>query len=162
MKKTYLIIFTILFLFISNNYSDAQVDSTKEKFVNRIRKVLKEKLIEKLEFDEQTADKYVELYYIAADETVELNEQRMKTFRYLEKNPEAEDIDQKLDELIEIDIKIADLRKDFLLGIKEILTTKQTAQAVVFQNKFNRFLREQINKFKKDMKKRPKRKKDRN
>jgi hypothetical protein len=161
MKKTYLIIFTILFLLISNNYSDAQVDSTKGQFVDRIRKVLKEKLIEKLEFDEQTADKYVELYYIAADETIKLNEQRMKTFRYLENNPEAEDIDQKVDELIEIDIKIAGLRKDFLLGIKEILTTKQTAQAVVFQNKFNRFLREQINKFKKDRQKTPKRKKGR-
>ena len=88
---------------MSNNYSDAQVDSTKEKFVNRIRKVLKEKLIEKLEFDEQTADKYLELYYVAADETVKLNEQRMKTYRYLEKNPDAADIDQKLDELIEIE-----------------------------------------------------------
>jgi len=162
MKKTYLIIFTILFLLMSNNYSDAQVDSTKEKFVNRIRKVLKEKLIEKLEFDEQTADKYLELYYVAADETVKLNEQRMKTYRYLEKNPDAADIDQKLDELIEIESKLVDIRKDFLLSIKEILTTKQTAQAVVFQNKFNRFLRDQINKFKKDRKKRPKKKLDRN
>ncbi len=147
---------------MSNNYSDAQVDSTKEKFVNRIRKVLKEKLIEKLEFDEQTADKYLELYYVAADETVKLNEQRMKTYRYLEKNPDAADIDQKLDELIEIESKLVDIRKDFLLSIKEILTTKQTAQAVVFQNKFNRFLRDQINKFKKDRKKRPKKKLDRN
>lgn len=161
MKKTYLIIFTILFLLMSNNYSDAQVDSTKGQFVNRIRKVLKEKLIEKLELDEQTADKYVELYYVAADETVKLNEQRFKTYKYLEDNPEASDIDQKLDELIEVDSKLTDTRKDFLLGIKEILTTKQTAQAVVFQNKFNRFLREQINKFKKDRKKEPKRKKGR-
>lgn len=123
--------------------------------------MLKEKLIEKLELDEQTADKYVELYYIAADETIKLNEQRMKAYRYLENNPEAADVDQKLDELIEIETKLTDIKKDFLLGIKEILTTKQTAQAVVFQNKFNRFLREQINKFKKDRQKTPKRKKGR-
>jgi len=159
MKKIINISLKLLFLIVLQNFSYAQDDDPKY-FRRRIRKVVIERFIEKLQIDEQTAEIVVDLETKNRNEIGKLNKQRFSIYKYFEDNPEAEDAEQKLDELIDIENKITEQRKNLLIDLKQILTPQQIAQALVFQMKFTKFLREQIEKHKKDRKRNPKRKFD--
>lgn len=159
MKKLFNITLTLLLIIVLHNFSYAQNDDPKD-FKERIRKVMKEKIMEKLQLDEQTAEEVIELASKSREEIAKLNKQRLSIYKYFEDNPEAEDIEQKLDELIDIETKITEHRENLLIDLKQILTPQQIAQALVFQVKFTKFLREQIEKHKKDRKRNPKRKFD--
>lgn len=158
MKKFYNITLTLILIFALYNFSYAQDDP--KDFRERIRKVAIERLSEKLQIDEQTAETVVDLETKSRNEIGKLNKQRLSIYKYLEDNPEAEDAEQKLDELIDIEYKITEHREKLLTDLKLILTPQQIAQALVFQIKFTKYLREQIEKHKKDRKRNPKRKFD--
>ena len=159
MKKLFNITLTLLLIIVLHNFSFAQNDDPKD-FKERIRKVAKEKIMEKLQLDEQTAEEVIELATKSREEIAKLNKQRLSIYKYFEDNPEAEDIEQKLDELIDIEVKITEHREKLLTDLKQILTSQQIAQALVFQLKFTKYLREQIEKHKKNRERNPKRKFD--
>ena len=159
MKKLFNITLTLLLIVLLHNFSYAQDDDPKD-FKERILKVVKEKLIEKLQIDEETAETVVDLETKSRNEISKLNKQRFSIYKYFEDNPEAEDIEQKLDELIDIEVKITEHREKLLTDLKQILTSQQIAQALVFQLKFTKYLREQIEKHKKNRERNPKRKFD--
>ncbi len=159
MKNIFNITLTLFLIFALHNFSYAQDDDPKD-FKERIRKVMKEKIMEKLQLDEQTAEEVIELASKNREEITILNKQRLSIYKYFEDNPEAEDTEQKLDELIDIEYKITEHREKLLTDLKKILTSQQIAQALVFQVKFTKFLKEQIEKHKKDGKRKPKRKFD--
>lgn len=153
------IILLILFLSIVSGAGtsfaqpkDGKFDGKDDRkdFREKIQKLRKEKLIEKLNISETTADKVFEMEGNMVDEIRGYQKEKRETFKEIESNPDATDIDSKLNRILDLDIKVAETKKNYYTNLKEILTPKQIAEAMVLQMKFNKKLREQ---FKKNRKK---------
>lgn len=122
----------------------------RKDFREKIQKLRKEKLIEKLNISETTADKVFEMEGSMVDEIREYQKEKRETFKEIENNPDATDIDSKLNRILDLDIKTAEAKKSYYTNLKEILTPKQIAEAMVLQMKFNKKLREQFKKKRKN------------
>jgi predicted patatin/cPLA2 family phospholipase len=60
--------------------------------------------------------------------------------KYIEDNTDALDISQKMDDLLNIQTKIIDARRDYIEKAKKILTPQQLAKAIVFQKKLRKIM----------------------
>jgi len=139
MKKTILIV--ILFVIsVSAAYSQPK------KMNDELKKIRKEKFIESVSVDEATADKYFDLFDDNFSAIMKLSKQKKDNLEYVEKNNDASDVTAKLDEILEIDSKILEKKKELYSQLKTFLTAKQLAQTVVFQVKFTRELKAEIEK----------------
>ena len=131
----YIAILSFLTAFISTD-AYSQRDTTRDKF----KKIVKEKLKEKLQIDDNTIDEYIRLYTTHRKAINELAKQRKDVLDYIENNLDASDLSQKIDEVLSIDAKMVDLRKDFIISLKNIMTPKQIAQTIIFQKKLLKFM----------------------
>lgn len=118
----------------------------RKDFREKIQKLRKEKLIEKLNISETTADKVFDMEGEMVSEIRGYKEEKREIFKAIENNPDAADIDSKLNRILDLDVIIAETKKNYYSNLKEILTPKQIAQAMVLQMKFNKKLREQFKK----------------
>jgi hypothetical protein len=146
MKNTSYIVFAILIFLLSGTYSFAQNDTSKDGRGKEVRKVIKEKFMEKLYIDEKTTDDYLSLYYNQRKTISDLKKQRRNILNYIEENPGAADISQKIDDMIDTETKINDTRRQFFNEMKKILSPQQIAGAIVFQKEIRKFLKHEINK----------------
>lgn len=141
MKK--LILFIIIaFMFAADSY--AQND--REDFKAKLNKVRKEKFIEKVKVDEATADKYFQVTDVFLKQMKDLSQSQRSLLKSMKDNANAGDIDSKLNQYIENEDKIGNLKKEYYQNLKSFLSSSQTAQAIVFQREFMKKLKDEVDK----------------
>ncbi len=138
--KNLILILTVFVISVSAGYAQPK------KMNEELKKIRKEKFIESVSVDEATADKYFDLFDENFNALMKLSKQKKDNLEYVEKNYDASDVTAKLDEIIEIDSKILEKKKELYFQLKTFLTPKQLAQTVVFQVKFTRELKNEIEK----------------
>lgn len=127
------IIFLIIILVGFSISLKAQEDTTSQNHHSRFNKAIKEKMMEKLNIDEATADKVIRISNEQKKTISGYVKEKKQITKYIEDNPDASDIMNKIDEFISIDDKINKAKKVFIDELKVILTPKQIAQALTFQ-----------------------------
>lgn len=111
----------------------AQEDTSNLSSRQKIRKAIKEKLMNKLEINEETADKFMNLYNEQVKVVKEFNKERKDLMKSIEDNPGAPDVMTKINDLITIEDKITKSKKDFIADLQKFLSPKQIAQVLIFQ-----------------------------
>ncbi len=131
--------------FVQNTY--AQKDSYK--FNDEITKVIKVKLMEKLSVDENTADNYIKITKSFQSSLKNLSSKQRKIYKDIENNLNAPDIASKIEEITDIDIQIANLKKEYYTNLKAIFTPKQIAQSIILQRDLIKKVKSEVDKRKK-------------
>lgn len=127
-------LFFVLFIFFGIILSaGAQEDTSLVNSRRQLKKVIKEKLIEKLNIDNETADKFIKLFNDERKKVSEYTKEKRAIVKYLEDNPDASDAMNKINDMLAVDEKIYKSRKDFIEELKIILTPQQIAKALIFQ-----------------------------
>lgn len=139
-----------IYIFIIFIISFGAVEAQPKKMTEELKKIRKQKYLESVSIDEATADKYFEVFDANFQSIMQYNKQRKDNLEYIEKNLDAADVSAKLEEILDLDGKILEKKKDLYTQLKVFLTPKQLAQSVIFQMKFSRELKKQIDKRKKD------------
>lgn len=141
--KNFILIVTIFIL------SFSAVEAQPKKMTDELKKIRKEKYLENVSVDDATADKYFEIFDENFLSLRKLNKQKKDNMEYIENNVEASDISAKIDEILDIESKILEKKRDMFVQLKTFLTPKQIAQSIIFQVKFTKELKNQIDKRKK-------------
>jgi Spy/CpxP family protein refolding chaperone len=126
-------LFCLLIILFFSSLIRAQEDSALINSRKQLKKVIKEKLIQKLDINEETADKFIKLFNEERKTVGEYSKEKRNIMKYLEDNPDSKDAMDKINELLAIDDKISKSRKDFIEELKKILTPQQIAKALIFQ-----------------------------
>jgi ribonuclease HII len=142
MKKIILVHIILSIIFIAFNLSFAQIDTTTGDS-KEIRKIIKEKLMQKLETDEKTINTYLVIYSEYRKKINELNKQKEILNKYIEENSDAADISQKMDLLLDMLTKITDARKEYVDKARKVLTPQQLAKAIVFQKNLRKLMQKE-------------------
>ncbi|MEO6694044.1 MAG: hypothetical protein ABIY50_12820 [Ignavibacteria bacterium] len=142
--KNFTGIFLILFLF-NAGFSIAQRDGKKNNS-DDLDKVLKQKVMDKLSFDESAADMFISAYKDNNKQMRLINKERKEIMESIELDPGASDIESKLDKMVEVDTKMAELRKNFFIQLKTFLTPQQIAKTLILRKNFHKELRKQMGK----------------
>ena len=135
---------TLVVFFITGGNAYSQHDSLNRNDGKKFKKAVKEKFMEKLSIDEQTADKYFEMYRAHRKSVSDLHKKRSDLLKSLEENIESPDLSTKLDEIVNIDLLIAQKKVDFYESSKKILTPKQIVQSLQFQKEFGKFVKKEM------------------
>lgn len=147
MKNFNLFIIAITLILFTGTNAFSQRDSSQSN--SKLKKVVKEKLMEKVGIDESTADKLIEITAENRKSMKELQKKRRDLAEYVLENPNNSDVGSKLDELYEIENKIHKTRSDHYLNLKSFLTPKQIALSMSFQKDLMKFMKKEIDKKKK-------------
>jgi hypothetical protein len=138
----------IIFLFFSNNafpQREFRDDPPREE-INKLRK---EKLMEKLQIDESTANKFFELFDKNMTKLRSLNREKRVLLAGIEKDLDSPDLEKKLDRLMNIDLEMDNERRAYINELKKILTVKQIVQSIILQRNFTKELRKEVDRHKK-------------
>ncbi len=135
------ILIVIIFI-VSFSAANAQ----PKKMTDELKKIRKEKYLENVSVDDATADRYFELFDENFLAVKKLSKQKKENMEYIEKNIEAADVSSRIEEILDIDSKIVEKKKDLYTQLKTFLSPKQIAQSIIFQLKFNKELKNQIDK----------------
>ena len=146
MVKKLFIAGCLVMILITGGNAFSQQDSSKPRDGKKFKKAIKEKFMEKLSIDEQTADKYLELYNAHRKSIAELNKKRFDLMKGLEENIDSPDLNTKLDEIVNIEVQIAQKKQDFYENAKKILTPKQIVQSLQFQKDLGKFVKKEMHK----------------
>ena len=107
MNKLKIFTFAIIILAVCSSGLYAQRDSSGRK----LKKVIREKLVEKIGIDETTADKVITLQVKHRKEIKELRKLQADYLKDITDNPESQDISSKLDAFVDCDNKIYQKRR---------------------------------------------------
>lgn len=144
MKKLIYFFIIVLFGFISSADSYAQND--RDDFKQKLDKIRKDKFIEKIKVDDATADRYFQVTNTFMETMKDLNQSQRRLMKSIEDNPDASDIESKLNQFIENEAKIGNVKKEYYESLKTFLTPKQVAQTIVFQRQFMKKLKNEVDK----------------
>lgn len=133
---------------ISNAQFEKKNDNDKRQFRMQIDTLMKQKLMEKLDMSESTADKYVSAFRENNNRIKELMKEKKAVMKSIEADPEAADIITKLDKAFDIDSRIIETRRAFIKDISTYLTPQQIAKSMILKKNFNREFKDQIRKHK--------------
>jgi hypothetical protein len=152
-NKFYKLILTaIIAAFSLNNALDAQEKG--DKFRDRIEKIKIEKLINKLELDDNTAEVFTAKYKDFSKLIKELNKKRFLAYKLMVENLESgSGLDTLVDQVIAYEIQINDERENFAVDLKTFLSPKQIATIIVFERKFNNEIKKLLQEYQKKNKK---------
>lgn len=143
MKKQKIFIVLAFIIFLSS-LSYSQIDTNRQEFRSKMEKVVKEKFKNKLKIDDKTTDDFFIVFKENRKAITDLNKQRRGILEYINGNPEASDIGSKLDDLISLEMRSAELKSTYYNNLKKILTPTQIAQAMVFQKNLQKFLKKEM------------------
>jgi len=149
-NKLLLILFTfsLTIALALNLYAQDNKQTKKDSLM----KIYKEKYIDYVNVDDKTAETFVELFRTNRASIHEIKKKIKDTEKYILNNPESSDINSKLDELVELDKQIYELRKNYIDSLKKIMSPSQVALSLKFQKEFR-------DKFSKEVKEKRKNKK---
>ena len=117
--------------------------------MQKIQQFKKMKLLERLNLDEATADKFLVKYDKWERQLMDLNHQRSILIQELrldlEKKSGDGELNAKLDSLVDMTSKVEDTRHQMYADIRSILTAKQAAIFALFEANFQRELANTLN-----------------
>ncbi|MDP1676933.1 MAG: hypothetical protein Q8L88_08705 [Bacteroidota bacterium] len=121
----------------------------KRRPSERLESYKKVRMIETLKLDEETGLKLVNRYNEHRKIVKQLDEDRKGVMDKLESQVQSSIADAELqktfNELFDIERKIMDSRKKYLENLKEIFSTKQIAEYIIFERNFMKDLRNVVN-----------------
>lgn len=156
MKLTKLITCIFIIAAFVHLEANAQIDTSTAR--DKYRKVVKEKLIEKVGIDAPTADKVMEMTAANRRELQDIKKQIKDAKKYIYDNTESSDIGTKLDELYNLEDKLHKTKMDFHAKMKSMLTPSQVAKTMTFRKDLSKFMKDEVDKKKKDRKEKKDRK----
>jgi hypothetical protein len=143
MNKLLLLLFFSVPLLVQAQHDDRREPSPPMERLESFKKV---RMLEELKLDEQTGVRLISKYTAHREAVKALEDSRFELIKKLEEkiNSDAPDVEyQKIfTQLADIEKNIADSKIKFIGDLKEILTTKQIAQYLVFEMKFARDIRD--------------------
>jgi hypothetical protein len=140
-----IILFGILLFFALTFEAKAQND-----FGDRIEKIKLDKMIKKLNLDENTTQTFTERYKSFSSKIRELNKKRFNAYKLMVENLESgSGLDTLVSQVISYEEEIISERVNFAEDMKTLLTTKQVATMIIFERKFNNEIRKLLKDFKK-------------
>lgn len=150
MKNILLFSVFIVFTFVSlcTAQFDNNKDNDKKQFRAQIDSIMKQKLIEKLNLSESSADKYIIAIRENNGKVKDLLKEKKTIMKSIEADPEAADVGSKLDKSFEIDSRIIETRKEFIRDISSYMTPQQIAKSMILKKNFNKEFKNQIKKHK--------------
>ena len=114
----------------------------------KIEQLKKVKMLEALHLNEDVSARFITRYSKHLDDIKEVNQKRIDYIDHLQdllKNNGAEkEINSTIGNITDCENKIAEIRVKFVEGLKDVLTTNQIAEYIIFERNFNRNLREMI------------------
>ena len=146
MKKFIISFGTIVLLLITTSPSFSQRDSMKAEMKEKLGKLMKERLVEKVGLSEISADKFMKALDENGIQVRALMKERRDLMDEIDFDPGAQDVEKKMDRTIEIDIQIAELRKSFKSQLREFMSAQEIAKTMKFRKKFEKELRKEIKK----------------
>ncbi len=145
--KTFIIsLGTIFLLLLMANPSFSQRDSMRAEMKEQLSKLMKERLVEKVGLSEITADRFMKALDENGTQVRALMKERRDLMDEIDFDPGAQDVEKKMDRTIEIDIKIAELRKSFKSELREFMSAQEIAKTMKFRKKFEKELKKEIRK----------------
>ncbi|MCX7878328.1 MAG: hypothetical protein N2510_06755 [Ignavibacteria bacterium] len=137
-----------LFLIISVIYSFPGL--SQQKLIEKLLEIKTEKLVEKMELDDKTADEFRLRFKKFVFKMSEFRKERRKIMKELKDNVETgSGADTLISKLISIDDSIHTHRKDFMENISGILSSKQIAKMLVYEAKFEMELKDKLKEIRK-------------
>ena len=127
MRTKYFILCLIILSFtVFSAMSYGQRDTANSK-KSKIKAALKSKIIENIGVTDSVAEKVI-------------------LWKEVEDNTDAVDVNSKIDAIMKIEQDILAVRINFVNNLRDFLTPQQVAKAIVFQNKFSKYLKKQLHK----------------
>jgi len=120
-----------------------------EKMRERIKTIKIWQLTEEVGLTTEQSEKFFPVYNKHQNDHQKLDEERLSLLRKLDELSEKSDVSEgeikkALDELSEIDGKLIGLRKSFMNEVSGVLSIRQVAKLLVFEEMFMRRLQENI------------------
>lgn len=122
----------------------AQKGNDNKPYRDEIDKIMKQKFMEKVNVDESTANNFFTMFKENNKKIRMLNKEKKEILESIEGNPDAADIDSKIDKLLDIETKIIEQKKSFMSELKTILTPQQIAKTIILQRNFEKEFKKQI------------------
>lgn len=143
-------IFTVLFFMLFS----IEVFAQGVDFRDKIEKIKLEKLIKKLNLDENTAQTFSEKYKTFTGRIKELNKKRFLAYKLMGENLESGNgLDTLVNQVIDYEDEINKERMSFAEEMKLMLSPKQLATMIIFERKFNIEIRKLLKDIAKERKK---------
>ncbi len=153
MKTLNFLILAVIVLFFTAT-AQSQTDTSRAAQKEKLKKMVKEKLMEKMNLDDATATKLMELASANRKEMRELRKKEKELTDYIFDNPTAADVGTKIEDLLETENKINQTRNEHYAKLKTFLTPTQIAQSLVFQKELTKFMKKEMKLDKKESKER--------
>jgi len=120
------------------------------KPMQKIQQFKKLRLLEKLNLDEETANKFLVKYDKWERQIMDLNHERSITIQELklaiEKKAGDDELNGKLDSLVACTAKVEDARRAMFADLRSILTPKQATTLALFEAQFQKELHHALGK----------------
>ena len=137
--KNIIFILGTLFMLCSLQ-ANAQIDTQNTKAGKLIRESIRKKFIEYVRTDEQTTEKFFSDFRKNRKEINTLLRERRNIMKEIELNTDADDIQQKLERVSQIDKNIFNLKQEFSESLKAYLTPEQIAKTIIFEKKIRKII----------------------
>lgn len=149
-RNIYRLIF-ILTLIILMCSPGIKAQGKGDNFRDKIEKIKMEKLIQKLELDNNTAELFKTKYKDFSAKVKELNQKRVIVYKLMVENLESgSGLDTLVSQLLDYESQLNTARENFAEELKTILTPKQVAIMIVFERKFNTELKKILKDYQKN------------
>lgn len=142
MKLIKLLITAIFFLSTVSVFG--QIEESKKPGREDIEKIMKQKLMDKLSFDESTADRFLNSYKENNRKIRQLNKEKKELMETIELDPSAQDIDSKLNQMLDIETQMLEQRRSFFSELRTYLTPQQIAKTMLLRKNFQKEFRKEI------------------
>jgi len=114
--------------------------------MERLESLKKVRMLEAMKLKEEDGVKLVNRYTNHREVMQDLEKERMNTLDQLEKQLQANASDAEFEktfsELIELEKRMSDARAKYLNDLREVLTTRQIAEYLVFERNFAKDIRD--------------------
>ncbi|MDQ3194506.1 MAG: hypothetical protein M3P82_05850 [Bacteroidota bacterium] len=131
-------------LLFSAGFSFAQNDKDRKQMRDSMNAIMKQKIISNLELDDATADKFISVYKENNKNIRMIMKEKKELMESIENDPNASDIDTKLDKILQLETDVLDLRKSFFRELKTFLSPQQIAKTLVLRKRFERQFRKEV------------------
>ena len=140
--------YIILFFLITNlSFSQPREREISNDEINRARKQL---LTERIQLSDEKADRVISVLDAHRNKIREIKEERRRLVDEMEANLEASNMDAKLDNLMNLESRIAEEKRNLITNLRTLLTANQIAKTLVLNKQFMHRLRGEVHKRKGD------------
>ena len=139
-------------------FSSASLAQPREPYqrrpLERLESLKKVRMLEALKLDEETGVKLINRYTKNRETIWDLEKERRtvmdKLAAQLQSNATDTEFEKTFEELLAVEKKITDVRVNYLQELKEVLTTRQVAEYLVFERNFAKDIRDIIRDIRKE------------